>query len=98
MKAQMIRVISSPSSSTTGFSTLIFAIRGASYPEARRCYRGLIARGPDAALLLGERLAGTTHLLGEVLELGKAILHWQHGRLIVDVHPGLKRKRGDRRR
>src|SRR5438067_9941694 len=50
------------------------------------------------ALLLGERLAGAAQLLGEVLELGEAIFHGQHCRLVVDVHPGFKRKFRDRRR
>ena len=35
---------------------------------------------------------------GEVLELGKAIFHAQHGRLVIDVHLGCKRKFRDRRR
>src|SRR5687768_2344848 len=50
------------------------------------------------AFLLGNRLAGTAQLFGEVLELGEAIFHAQHGRLVVDVHPGCKRKFRDRRR
>src|SRR5579871_3655438 len=36
MKRQMMRVISSPSSSTTGFATLIFFMRGGPYTERRR--------------------------------------------------------------
>ena len=44
------------------------------------------------ALLLGDRLAGAAQLFGEVLELGEAIFHAQHGRLVIDVHPGCKRK------
>src|SRR2546422_1523438 len=50
------------------------------------------------ALLLGERLAGAAQLFGEVLELGEAIFHGQHCRLVVDMHPGFKRKFRDRRR
>src|SRR3954451_5168728 len=53
--------------------------------------------GP-VALLLGDRLAGTAQLFGEVLELGEAIFHGQHGRLVIDVHSGCKRKCRDRRR
>src|SRR5215208_1046835 len=50
------------------------------------------------ALLLGEGLAGAAQLCGEVLELGEAIFHAQHGRLVIDVHLGCKRKCRDRRR
>ena len=46
------------------------------------------AAAPPVALLLGERLAGAAQLFGEVLELGEAIFHAQHGRLVIDVHPG----------
>src|SRR6266542_544276 len=53
---------------------------------------------PPAALLLGDRLAGAAQLFWEVLELGEAIFHAQHGRLVVDVHLGCKRKCRDRRR
>src|SRR3954452_18905533 len=53
-------------------------------------------RPPDR--LLGDRLAGATQLFGEVLELRKTILHGEHGRLVVDVHPRLERKIRDRRR
>ena len=51
MNAQMIRVISSPSSSTIGFSTLIFAIAGlASYSAMRgRSRRGALAAAAMAA-------------------------------------------------
>ena len=50
------------------------------------------------ALLLGDSLPGAAQLFGEVLELGESILHRQHCRLVVDVHPGCKRKFRDRRR
>src|SRR5439155_17302394 len=57
------------------------------------------SRNPrPVALLLGDRLAGAARLFGEVLELGEAIFHAQHGRLVVDVHLGCKRKSRDRRR
>jgi len=48
--------------------------------------------------LLRDRLAGAAQLFGEVLELGEPIFHGQHRRLVIDVHPGFKRKFGDRRR
>src|SRR5205807_3375739 len=57
------------------------------------------SRNPrPVALLLSDRLAGAAQLFGEVLELGEAIFHGQHCRLVVDVHPGFKRKFRDRRR
>src|SRR4030095_14562711 len=46
----------------------------------------------------GDRLAGAAQLFGEVLELGEAIFHGQHCRLVVDVHPGFIWKFRDRRR
>src|SRR5438105_10307201 len=48
--------------------------------------------------LLGDHLAGATQLRREILELGKAILHRQDGRLVIDVHSGCERERRDRRR
>src|SRR5207237_6877094 len=50
------------------------------------------------ALLLGNRLAGAAQLFGEVLELGEAIPHGHHGRLVIHVHLGCKRKIRNRRR
>lgn len=50
------------------------------------------------ALLLGDRLAEAAQVFGEVLEFGEAIFHVQHGRLVIDVHLGCKRKCRDRRR
>src|SRR5947208_17049866 len=71
----------------------------------RRSASSCTARVPSGATsttsargLLGDRLAGAAQLGGEVLELGKAVLHRQDGRLVVDVHPGGERERGDRRR
>src|SRR6266487_3649113 len=59
----------------------------------------LSPRNPrPVALLLGDRLAGAAQLFGEVLELGEAIFHAQHGRLVIDVHLRCKRKCRDRRR
>src|SRR3954471_8497593 len=54
MKAQMIRVISSPSSSTTGFLTVIFGIR---WLMPRRCASGGAGRQADRGTQ-GEALAG----------------------------------------
>src|SRR5215208_7216912 len=50
------------------------------------------------AVLFRDRLAGAAHLLGEVLQLGKAIFNAQYGRLVVDVHLGGKWKFRDGRR
>src|SRR5437867_3129985 len=67
---------------------------------ARRPVLALVrgnSTGPGLSFLLGDRLAGAAQLFREVLELGEAVFHGQHGRLIIDVYRGRERKRWDRR-
>src|SRR6185295_11650537 len=63
-----------------------------------RLAEAVFTNSRSVAFLLGDRLAGAARLFREVLELGEAILHAQHGRLVVDVQCGCERKRRDRRR
>src|SRR5690242_18489975 len=51
MNCQMMRVISSPSSSTTGFLTLIFAMEGKAFAFAGRAPDGGDTRGRSGAAI-----------------------------------------------
>src|SRR5687767_1107244 len=55
-------------------------------------------RAVTVTVLLGDGLAGSAQLRGEVLQLGEAVLHAQDGRLVVDVHARRKWKLRDGRR
>ena len=68
-------------------------VSDAIWESSRRCpYLAVLAVGSP---LLRQRRPGPAELLGKTLQFGQAVLHGNHGQLVVDVHLGLERKVGD---
>src|SRR5687768_17587640 len=94
MKVQMIRVISSPSSSTTGLATVIFAMGRLSGLEGldvgllrANCLGGLLERGQ-----LGVGEIGLHDLLHALLADAGLDAEIDAGDAVFPVHPGAHRQ------